>query len=71
MTKVKNPDHCYVCGKPLSDDYESVKVPSGFNIRPSVHSEPGVIELRFCCERHKQDWGETQYGTWRPDTDEE
>lgn len=62
MTKVENPDNCLVCGKPLSSDHVSVRVPTSINIRPTVHSDPGVVELRFCCERHKRDWADGRYG---------
>lgn len=71
MTKVKNPDHCLVCGTPLPEEYESVKVPDSFTLHPTVRSGPGVLELRFCCERHKRDYGEKRYGQWYQNTNEE
>lgn len=71
MTKVENPDNCLVCGKPLPEDYISVKVPGSVSLHPTVRSGPGVFELRFCCERHKRDYGEKRYGRWFTETDDE
>lgn len=62
MTKVQNPDHCLVCERPLSDDYVDVKVPTSFNVASTVLAGPGVVELRFCCERHRRDWADSRYG---------
>lgn len=67
MTKVENPDNCYVCGRPLPDDFVRIRVPSSLNVWPTVLSDPGVVELRFCCERHRRDWADDRYGV--PDED--
>lgn len=62
MPKVKNPDYCYVCGMPLTDDHVSMTVPASFSFYSAVLLDPGVVELRFCCDRHKRDWADGHYG---------
>lgn len=62
MPRVENPDHCLTCERPLPEDYVDVTVPASFTVRATVFSEPGVVELRFCCERHRRDWADGRYG---------